>query len=61
MIQVEKPFELLNNYWKVRMSPNELAVELAGLTSAELYELVEILKADHLMVYSMLSADLEYV
>ena len=43
------------------MSPDEIASQIAWFTSSELYEFVEILKADYPMVYSMLSADIEYV
>ena len=43
------------------MSPEEIASQIAWLTSANLYELAEILKTDYPMVYSMLAADLEYV
>jgi hypothetical protein len=43
------------------MSPEDIASQIAWLTSSELYDLAEILKADYPMVYSMLSTDLEYV
>jgi hypothetical protein len=43
------------------MSPEEIASQLAWLSSSDLYELVEVLKSDYPMVYSMLAADLEYV
>jgi hypothetical protein len=61
MIPVEKQYELLNNYWRVRMSPEEIASQIAWLSSSDLYDLVEVLKTDYPMVYSMLSADIEYV
>lgn len=43
------------------MSPEEIASQIAWLSSSDLYDLVEVLKTDYPMVYSMLSADIEYV
>ena len=43
------------------MQPEEIANQIAWLNSSDLYDLVEILKVDYPMVYSMLAADLEYV